>query len=134
MDDLAMYIFIGLLLLGVLIVFITFFRYILRESMKKMRISTFFGLKSARVKFKRFDSFVSHSLFVSRKREYEVVYRVDITNGTIYFNLDDQLEIETSSRVEGSKILSFSRFKPIIFFRGEKAQDGECSIKLYKIK
>lgn len=127
------WIVLGLIFVVTIIGFIFFFvKFILKPSFKKMRVSTFFGLKSARIKFKLFDSFLTHSLFVSPKHEYEVVYRMETEEGEIFFNLDDQLKISTTSRKEGSEIIKFSRYKPIIYFKGSKATNGECSIKIHK--
>lgn len=107
-------------------------KFVIKPSLKKMRISTYFGLKSAKVKFKAFDSFASHSLFVSPRREYEVVYRLETEEGEIRVRLDGQLDISTTSRKEGSEIIKFSRFQPIVEFEGYKAKNGVCSIKVYK--
>lgn len=117
-------------------IFITFvvvaFWHLLKLSFKKAIYSTFYGLKGARLKFKTFDSFDSHALFVIRKREYEVVYRLETEEGEISINMDGQLKVSTHSKQEGRKILSFTRFKPSVNFRGIKAKNGECSIKIYR--
>lgn len=107
-------------------------KFIIKPSWKKMRISTYFWFKRAKVKFKVFDSFVSHSFLVSPKRQYEVVYRLETKEGEIHFELDNQLHISTDSRKEGSAIITFSRLQPIITFQGDKAKNGECSVKVYK--
>lgn len=122
-------IFFGLLIFAVIIFFII---YIVKESRKKMRISTYFGLKRAIVKLKIFDTSVMHSLFVFPKRQYEVVYRLETEAGKIAFTLDERLKVETNSRKVGSEIISFGRFKPVIFFEGDKAKNGECSVKIYR--
>lgn len=128
------WVFLGFIFAGTIIGFIIFFvKFVLKPSFKKMRVSTFLGLKSARIKFKLFDSFLSHSLFVSPKHEYEVVYQIKTEEGEIFFDLDDQLKISTTSRKEGSEIMKFSRYKPIIYFKGSKATNGECLIKVHKI-
>lgn len=104
----------------------------IKPSLQKMRVSTFFGLKSAKVKFKVFDSFLSHSLFVSPRKEYEVVYKLETDEGKINIKLDGQLDISTTSKKEGSEMITFSRFKPLVRFQGDNAKNGECSIKVYK--
>lgn len=122
-------VFFGILILVVIIFFVI---YIVKESRKKMRISTYFGLKSAKVKFKIFDSSVMHSLFVFPKRQYELVYQLETEEGKIAFTLDDRLKVETNSRKDGSEIISFGCFKPVIFFEGNKAKYGECSVRIYR--
>lgn len=96
-----------------------------------MNNSVLFGLKRARVKFKVLETTVSHRLQVSRKK-YEVVYRLETEEGTIAFNFDQQIRVETDSRKEGSELVSFTRFQPVVAFTGVKTKNGECSIRLYE--
>lgn len=122
-------IFFGLLIL-VVIIFSAI--YIVKESRKKTRMITYFGLKKAKVTFKLFDTSIMHSLFVFPKRQYEVVYRLETETGKIAFTLDEQLTVESSSRKEGSEIITFRRFKPVVSFRGENAKNGQCSVQIYR--
>mgnify|MGYP001244525641 FL=1 len=122
-------IFFGLLILAI-IFFSTI--YIVKESRKKMHMTTYFGIKRAKVKFKVFDSSLMHSLLAIPKRQYEVVYRLETEEGKIVFTIDDQLKLETTSRIEGSENISFRRFQPVINFQGEKAKNGQFSVRLYR--
>lgn len=119
--------------IGFLITMFFLFKYMFKLAKEKMYVSSFFYLKSAKIKFKSFDSFLSHSLFVSPKRQYEVVYKLETQSGEIQFSLDNQIKITTDSRKQGSEVIIFSRFKPIISFKGIKAKNGLCSIKVYKL-
>lgn len=107
-------------------------RYIIIPTLKTRRITTFFFLKSAKVRFKVFDSYASHELLVSPKREYEVVYQLETEEGEVEITLDEQLEVSTTSRKSGSEIIQFSRYQPDVTFIGKEAKNGECSIKIYK--
>jgi hypothetical protein len=106
--------------------------YILKESKKKARMTTFFGFKSAKIKFKVLDLSMMHSLTVFPNRQYEVVYRLETEEGTISVSVDDQVEVETSSRIEGSEIITIKRFQPIVYFLGKKAKNGEASVRIYR--
>jgi len=119
----------GLLILGVIIITTII---IVKTSRKKALMVTYFGLKRAKVTFKIFDTSIIHSLFVFPKRQYEVVYRLETEAGKIAFSLDERLKVESTSRKEGSEIISFRRFKPVISFRGESAKNGQCSVRLYR--
>lgn len=103
-----------------------------KKSAQARRITTIFGLRSARVKFKSFNSSVGHSFLVNPKKEYEVVYRLETTEGKIQFNLNGQFVIETDSRIEGSEMITFGAFQPGISFTGENARNGEAYMKIYK--
>src|SRR5699024_12356883 len=102
------------------------------DVLKTRRITTFFFLKSAKVRFKVCDSYASHELLVSPKREYEVVYQLETEEGEVEITLDGQLEVSTTSRKSGSEIIKFSRYQPDVTFIGKEAKNGECSIKIYK--
>lgn len=115
------------------IIGMTFFLfYLAKIAKKKLHVSTYFGLKNSRITFKSFDSFVTNSLFVIPNRKYEVVYRLETTTGKVIVNVDSQLIVETTSRKEGSEVISFKRFQPTVNFIGEQAKTGECSVKVYR--
>ena len=127
------WIFIGLFVATIIVVSgVAITKLVVKPSLKKMRISTYFWFKSATVKFKSFDSFVTHSFSVIPKKEYEAVYQLETEAGEVRVRLYGQLDVSTTSRKEGSKIVSFNRFQPVVDFQGDKAKNGKCSVKLYK--
>lgn len=127
------WIYLGVILTIIIVVSgIIITKIIIKPSIKKMRISTYFWFKSAKVTFKSFDSFATHSLLVSPRQKYEVVYRLETEEGEVRVQLYGQLDVSTQSKLEGSKIIQFDGYRPIVDFHGYKAKNGKCSVKLYK--
>jgi len=127
------WIYLGVVLTIIMVVSgIIITKVIIKPSLKKMRISTYFWFKSAKVTFKSFDSFATHSLLVSPRQIYEVVYRLETEEGEVRVQIYGQLDVSTRSKLEGSKIIQFDGYRPIVDFHGDKAKNGMCSVKLYK--
>lgn len=127
------WIFLGVVLtiiIGISAMIIT--KVIIKPSMEKMRISTYFWFKSAKVTFRSFDSFATHSLLVSPRQTYEVVYKLETEEGEVRVQIYGKLDVSTRSKLEGREIIQFDGYRPIVDFQGDKAKNGMCSVKLYK--
>jgi len=112
------------------------YKFILKSSLKRLRVSTYFGLKRAMVRFKSFDTFTSHSFLVSPRRYYEVAYSLETEEGEIVPRIDKQIQVTAAAdvRKEGKEIIKFSRYKPIVGFEGYGAKQGKVSVKVRKVR
>lgn len=132
MTDIMFYAFAVLSFSIVIIIFLYLVLKIVKSPKYLFYGTKYLGIKKVSLSFTLFNTFIMRNFIVQRNQTYEVVYKLETKEGKITMTLDDQIFEETTSRLEGSKLMTFNKMRPVVKIVGTEAKNGHASVVLYK--
>lgn len=100
---------------------------------KKLFYGTkYYGFKKISLSFSLFNTYIMRNFFIQPHVTYQVVYKLKAEQGKITMSLDNQLFKETTSYAEGTCLMTFKSFKPVLKLVGTDAMNGRAEVRVIK--